>query len=112
MDFRYEGTPSEAVRITRLTGVASKVAEFLQDGVKQAHGRRTFATEAQWRSVLREMGEEARAARVPAEQLLIEIKRALAILYDSCDVPYGPERTEFTNRIVTLCIEEYYSSAA
>ena len=111
MDFRYVGTPSNAARVTRAAGVASKVAEFLQDRVIQAHGRNAFAAEAEWRSVLREMSEEARAARVPAEQLLVEIKQALRILYDTCDVPYGPERVEFTNRIVTLCIEEYYSSA-
>ena len=110
MDFRYVGLSSDAMRVTRVAAVASKVADFLQGGVIQAHGRRGFAEEPQWRTALREMSEEARAAGVPVEQLLIEVKQALGILCDTCAVPYGPARTEFTNRIVTLCIEEYYSA--
>jgi len=112
MDFRYVGLSGDAAYVTRVAGVASKVAELLQEGVMQAHGRRPFAAEAQWRTALREMSQEARAARVPAERLLIEVKQALGILYDACAVPYSPARTEFTNRVVTLCIEEYYSSVA
>lgn len=111
MDFRYVGVSDGAARVTRVTGVASKVADFLQDGVMQAQVRRGVAAEQQWRAALREMSQEARAAHVPPEQLLIEVKQALGILCDSCAVPYGPARTEFTNRVVTLCIEEYYAVA-
>jgi hypothetical protein len=110
MDFRYVGVSGDAARVTRVAAVASKVADFLQEGVVQAHGRRGFGDEPQWRTALREMSEEAHAAGVPVEQLLIEVKQALGILCDTCAVPYGPARTDFTNRIVTLCIEEYYSA--
>jgi hypothetical protein len=48
---------------------------------------------------------------VPPEQLLREVKEAVAILCDTCAVPYGPARMEFTSRVVTLCIEEYYACA-
>src|SRR5215218_3394788 len=110
MDFRYVGVPSDAARVTRVAAVASKVADFLQEGVVQAYGRRGFADEPQWRTALREMTEEARAADVPVEQLLIEVKQALGILCDTCGVPYGPARAEFMNRVVTLCIEEYFGA--
>ena len=112
MDFRYVVAPGEETRVNGVADVASRAAEFLHRDVTQAHGRDGFAAEAQWRSALREMSEEARATGVPAEQLLIEVKQALGILYDTCAVPNGPARAEFTNRVVTLCINEYYSSVA
>jgi len=111
MDFRSEVAPA-ATRTGRFAHVASRAAEFLQNGVTQAHGRAAFDGEAQWRSALREMSNEARAAGVPVEQLLIELKQALEILYDTCAVPLGPARGEFTNRVVTFCIDEYYRSVA
>src|SRR5215218_7208039 len=110
MDFRYVGVSGDASRVTRGVGVASKVADLLQDGVLQTHVRKGVAAEEQWRTTFREMSEEARVASVPPEQLLIEVKQALHILCDTCAIPYGPARTEFTNRVVTLCIEEYYST--
>lgn len=110
MDFRYVVAPGDATRVNGVADVASRAAEFLQRDVTQAHGRDGFAAEAQWRTALREMSEEARATGVPVEQLLIEVKHALGILHDTCEVPYGPARTEFTNRVVTLCIDEYYSA--
>ena len=112
MDFRYVVPPGAATRVNGVADVASRAAEFLQKDVTQAHGRDALAAEAQWRTALREMSEEARATGVPVEQLLIEVKHALGILYDSCAVPHGPARAEFTNRVVTLCIDEYYSSVA
>jgi hypothetical protein len=112
MDIGYVAAPRDATRVNRVADVASKAAEFFQKGVSQAHGRDGFAAEAQWRTALREMSQEARATGVPVEQLLIEVKQALGILYDTCAVPYGPARTAFTDRVVTLCIGEYYSSVA
>ena len=111
MDFRPVAAPGNATRVNRVAALASSAAEFLQKRVTQAHPREGFAAEAQWRTALREMSEEARATGVRPEQLLIEIKKALGILYDACAVPYGPARTEFTNRVVTLCIDEYYRPA-
>jgi hypothetical protein len=110
MDFGYVGLSGDTARAAWTAGVASKVADFLRDGVMQTYGR-GFVGEAQWRTALREMSQEARSADVPAEQLLVEVKQALGILYERCAVPYGPARTEFTNRVVTLCIEEYYGAA-
>ncbi len=112
MDFGYVVAPGDTTRVNRVADVASKAAEFLQRDVSQAHGNEGFVAEAQWRTALRELGEEARATGVRVEQLLIEVKQALGILYESCAVPYGPARTAFTDRVVTLCIAEYYSSAA
>ena len=110
MDFGYVTAPGDATRVSQVADVASRAAEFLQEGVRQAHGREGFAAEAEWRTALRELSEEARATGVRVEQLLIEVKQALGILYDTCAVPYGPARTAFTDRVVTLCIDEYYGS--
>lgn len=112
MDFGYMAAPGDATRVNRVADVASRAAEFLQEGVRQAHDHEGFAAEAEWRTALRELTEEARATGVRVEQLLIEVKQALGILYDSCGVPYGPARIKFTNRVVTLCIDEYYGSVA
>ena len=112
MDFGYVAAPGDATRVHRVADVASKAAEFLQKDVRQTQGREGFTAEAEWRTALRELSEEARATGVRVEQLLIEVKQALGILYDTCGVPYGPARTAFTDRVVTLCIDEYYSSVA
>ena len=55
------------------------------------------------------MCDEARAARVPAERFLGDVRQALGILCERCGVPHGLARAEFTTRIVTLCLEEYYA---
>jgi hypothetical protein len=55
---------------------------------------------------------DAHADDVPPEQLLVELKQALGVLCDACAAPLGPARAELTNRVVTLCIEEYYAGRA
>jgi hypothetical protein len=111
MDFRYVGVSGNAPRAGSVAGVASKVADLLSDGRMQAQVRKGAVPEAPWREALRSMCDEAHATGVPPEQLLREVKEAVAILCDTCAVPYGPARMEFTSRVVTLCIEEYYAFA-
>ena len=111
MDFRYVGVSGDASRAGSVAGVASKVADLLSDGRMQAQVRNGAVPEAPWREAIRAMCEEAHATGVPPEQLLREVKEAVAILCDTCAVPYGPARMEFTSRVVTLCIEEYYACA-
>ena len=111
MDFRYVGVSGAASRAGNVAGVASKVADLLSDGRMQAQVRKGAVPEAPWRDALRAMCDEAHATGVPPEQLLREVKEAVAILCDTCAVPYGPARMEFTSRVVTLCIEEYYAFA-
>ena len=91
------------------TRVEPRMARLLSDRAVQAQVRRGAVPEPQWRDALQAMCAEARAESVVPEQLLVELKQALAILCDTYRVPHGAARTEFTSRVVTLCIEEYYA---
>ena len=112
MDFHYDRVAGEATPRHHSMDVSPRLANLLSDRAMQEQVQRGAVPEPQWRSTLRVMCDEARTACVPAEQLLIEIKQALGILCDTCDVPHGSARTEFTSRVVTLCIEEYYAGVA
>jgi hypothetical protein len=107
MDFQHD---------TRMGGdpfrVSSKLAGLVSGESMRAQVKRGVVPETQWRRALREMCEEARSVGVPSEQLLIEVKQALGILCETCGVPHGTSRTEFTSRVVSLCIEEYYAGVA
>jgi hypothetical protein len=90
--------------------VAPTVAKLLDDRAVQAQVRRGAVPEPQWRDALRAMCQEARAEHIVPEQLLVELKQALGILCDTYGVPHGAARTDFTSRVVTLCIEEYFAT--
>ena len=91
--------------------VEPRVARLLSDRALQAQVRSGAVPEPQWRDALHAMCEEARAENVVTEQLLVELKQALGILCDTYGVPHGAARTDFTSRVVTLCIEEYFAAA-
>jgi hypothetical protein len=109
MDFQHDARLDGAAGPFR---VSSKLARLVSSESMRAQVKRGVVPETKWRRALREMCEEARSAGVPSEQLLIEVKQALGILCDTCAVPYGTSRTEFTSRVVSLCIEEYYADVA
>jgi hypothetical protein len=63
------------------------------------------------RSALRVMADEARAKSMPAEQLLIVLKDiwySLPAVRAMTDVT---QQVRLLQRIVTMCIKEYYSQA-
>ena len=108
MELRYSGPSSDALRTKGGAGVSSKVAYLISRRAMLAQVQRGAVPEPEWREALRVICEDARADDVPPERLLADLKQALRILCDTCLVPHGPARTEFTSRVVTLCIEEYY----
>jgi hypothetical protein len=112
VDFRYVRLSDGSARTDDGASVASKVADLFCDRGMATVLTRGAVPETQWREALRGMCDEARTDGVAAEQLIVEVKEALGILCDTCAVPYGPARRELTSRVVTLCIEEYYASAA
>ena len=109
MELRYSGPSSDTPRANAGSGVAIKVAHLISHRAMLEQVRRGAVPEPEWREALRAICEDARADDVPPEELLVELKQALAILCDTCLVPHGPARSEFTSRVVTLCIEEYYA---
>jgi hypothetical protein len=61
------------------------------------------------RKVIRSICESALASHASPERLLIQFKRALFELADANGIQDGPERSELIERMVTVCIEEYYT---
>lgn len=111
MELRYVGPSGAVQRNAGSLGVASRVAPLVSQRAMLAQVRQGAVPEPQWRDALRAICEDAHHDGVPAEQLLVELKRAIGILCDAFAVPRGPARWEFTSRVVTLCIEEFYASA-
>ena len=109
MDFSFEAVSGDGPLARGPSGEAHTLGERLGNQFMQSIVRRGVVGETQWRSGLRVMCDEARTARVPAERFLGDVRRALGILCERCGVPPSVARVEFTQRIVTLCFEEYYA---
>jgi len=109
MELRYNEVSSSAPRAGAGSGAATKVARLISHQAMLEQVRRGAIPESEWRQALRAICEDARADDVQPERLLVELKQALGVLCDTCLVPQGPARMEFTSRVVTLCIEEYYA---
>ena len=110
MELRYAGPSGDALRASQRLGVATKVRHLISQRATLAQVQPGAVLEPEWREALRGICEDAHAEAVAPEQLLVELKQALGILCDTCLVPHGPARTEFTNRVVSLCIEEYFAA--
>jgi len=109
MDFSFNAVSGDSSLASGPSGEAHTLGELLANQFMQSTVRRGVVADTQWRSGLRVMCDEARAARVPAERFLGDVRQALAILCERCGVPQGLARMEFTKRIVKLCLEEYYA---
>lgn len=62
------------------------------------------------RGVLRQIAEEARRKEMHAEQLLVILKDVWFALPSIKNLPEGAEQHRVLQRIVSLCIREYYSA--
>jgi len=109
MDFAHN-TSSDISSGDRVD-LGDRIARVVREGALQAQVRVGVVPEAQWRRAIRDICDEAHADDIPPERLVKEIKEALRVLCDACHVPHGSARTDFTQRVVTLCIEEYYATA-
>jgi hypothetical protein len=70
--------------------------------------KRTFEADREVRAAMRQLCEAARADGLRAEQLLIALKEVWRTLPATRRSPLDEERETFA-RVVTLCIQEYYS---
>lgn len=61
------------------------------------------------RSALRGIAAEAREKKIYAEQLLIALKDVWFALPQVARAPGGEDQNRMMQRVVTLCIREYYS---
>lgn len=62
------------------------------------------------RSALRRIAEDARAKQMHAERLLLILKDVWYGLPPIRKTPDGEQQTRMLQRVVTLCIREYYSA--
>jgi seryl-tRNA(Sec) selenium transferase len=60
-------------------------------------------------SALRLLASEAREKAIHAEQLLVVLKDAWFSLPQVAQAPQGDEQNRQLQRVVTVCIREYYS---
>jgi hypothetical protein len=91
----------------RLTCAVASTAAVVGKHRMRTLIQRGVLPEAPLRAGLRAICTDARADGVPIERLLREVTQAISCLCDACAVPHGESRTTFTNRLVTICIEEY-----
>jgi hypothetical protein len=60
-------------------------------------------------TALREIAVEARAREIRAEQLLVLLKDVWFSLPQIARAPEGEDQNRLLQRVVTLCIREYYA---
>ena len=77
------------------------VRGFVRDGVVPA-------TDAAWRAAARSMSNDARARDVQIEELIIALKRTWPGLAEAERVP-REQSPGLLARVVTLCVEEFYT---
>lgn len=60
------------------------------------------------RSALHTIGRESKVKRIPAERLMLAFKSLCASLPQTRAVQDPAQRARLLERVVTICIEEYY----
>ena len=90
---------------------ATVVTETLRRGVT-AKFFATLGGEAQLRADLRAVCLEAKRYNVRVEHLIIAFKESWRALPEARLLPQGTQGQELLNRIITLCIAEFYAPRA
>ena len=90
----------------------SRLETLVRSALRRGLMAKYFATlgaDGQLRSDLQEVCGEARRQNMRVEHLIIAFKEAWRGLPESRTLPQGSQGAEFLNRVITLCIAEYYS---
>jgi hypothetical protein len=90
------------------SGRASSAWNDVAESLKQALARE--APEAQLRALVREWSEEARRRQLGPEQFLVALKSELLRVPALQHRNERTRRNEQFERIVSMCIEEYYTT--
>lgn len=105
LDDRAPGHPGRDVRMTSDAAVTAVRTAL------QAHLRSPVPT-AELGRVLRLVSAEARRSGLPVEALLVVIKSAWSSIPEARLAPRTGLRDDMLDRIVSLCIEEFYATPA
>lgn len=103
-DQPFPSTPAKQVRVN--SDAAVRAVRCALQGIA---GDYTPGTDV--RRALRLMCDEARRHQLGAEQLVIIIKRAWESLPEARRRARNGEREQLLGKILTMCIEEYYTGA-
>jgi hemoglobin-like flavoprotein len=87
-------------------GLAEDTIEAVRNAL--AHYLRAPGNPAELRAALNRMADEARAKAILPEHLLITLKQIWASLAEVRSVGDVDEQTRMLQRVVTMCIREYY----
>lgn len=101
MAFNSTPTPPERLTEPTLAAVRAALMRALDEPGRDAELERA----------LRAMAQEARDKQMRAERLLIELKEIWATLPGSRRGDGQQEQSGRLQRLVTLCIDEYYSKS-
>ena len=99
----------------RSSGTDSEFGATVSEALRRAVTAKFFATlggEAQLRSDLRTVCVEAKRNNLRVEHLIIAFKDAWRSLPEARLLPQGTQGAELLNRIITLCIAEFYAPRA
>ena len=87
-------------------GLAEDTIETVRGAL--AHYLRTPGSPTDLRAALNRMADEARSKSILPEHLLITLKQVWSSLPEVRSVGDADEQTRMLQRVVTMCIREYY----
>src|SRR5687767_8836516 len=99
----------------RISETDSEFVALVSEALRRGVTAKFFATlggEAQLRSDLRAVCLEAKRNNLRVEHLIIAFKESWRSLPEARLLPQGTQGPELLNRIITLCIAEYYAPRA
>ena len=94
------------------SSTGSELATLIAAALRRGLMAKFFATlgaESQLRSDLHAVCREARRQNMRVEYLIIAFKDAWRALPEARTLPQGSQGGDFLNRVITLCIAEFYA---
>ncbi len=100
MMMAHEWSPESPASISdeTITALRSALVSYVQDPSQAG----------QLRPVLQRLADEAHGKAIVAEQVLILLKQVWYTLPNTHELPSSEDRVHLLQRVVTMCIREYY----
>ena len=94
----FDPTPPPGLDQETLAAVRNALVRYLRDGVpsRELH------------DALTAMARESRDRRIPAERMLVILKGLWGELREVRQTERTPERDRLLERLITICIQQYY----
>lgn len=104
----FQAAPHSPSQLSPLApaSLSGETVDALRRALRAHLGR--AESDDELRRAVRRMCNELRAKGLQAEQLLVAFKELWQSLPEAQQLPFGPPRYDALDRIITMCIEEYY----